>query len=209
VTWFGLRHVFVLVKMTDDLTALGRMWLRSPTRAPSSLARSVLELATGQTCPPRTPESGARGVDRSGPAGASRDGSLPALRGLPSFSPAATDTVRRLFRAVVLVEMITPRSSPPAMLCTRAAGSQPPSPDNALRSLEDPERAGPGAAGIGRARNSIARPKARSEAPQARDRCDPGAEPLAGPAAGPMARSSSGGSCPVVGPAHAPGGVAG
>jgi hypothetical protein len=90
-----------------------------------------------------------------------------------------------------------------------AAETPPPSPDTTLRSLEDLERAGPGAAGIGRARNSIARPKAHSRDPKAGTRCDPGAGPLAGSAAEPMARSSSGGFSPIVRPAHARGGVAG
>src|SRR4029453_13359162 len=82
------------------------------------------------------------------------------------------------------------------------------SPDTRLRSLTDLERAGPGAAGMGQARNSIARPMTNSQDPKAGARCDPGAEPPTGSAAGPMARSSSSGSCPVVRPAHAPSGVA-
>ena len=185
------------------------MWLRSPTRAPSSLARSVLDSPPARLVLPERPSlvhEAWTDRDRSERLGTAL---CLHLRKLLDFSPTATDTVRRPFPALVLVHMIMPRSCSSAMLCARAAGSRPPSPDKALRSLEDPERAGPGAAGIGQARNSIPWPKARSGAPKAAARCDPGAESLAGSVAGPMARSSSGGSSPVARPAHARRGVAG
>jgi len=101
--------------------------------------------------------------------------------------------------------MSTPGACSPAMPRMPAKETPPPSQDTALRSLEDLERAGPGAAGTGQARNSIA----RSRDPKAGARCDPGAESLAGSLAGPMARSSSDGSSPVVRPANSRRGVAG
>jgi hypothetical protein len=96
-----------------------------------------------------------------------------------------------------------------AMARTQAAESLLPSPDTTLRSLMDPERAGPGAARNTQARNSIARAKAHTEDPTAGARCDPGAGPLAGSVAASIARSSSDGSSPVVLPADAQRGVAG
>jgi hypothetical protein len=105
--------------------------------------------------------------------------------------------------------MITPGTCCPAAPRTQAARSQRPSPDKALRCLGGPRGARSGAGGIGQARNSIAQPKARSDAPKAAARCDPGAEPPAGSVAGPMARSSSGGSPHFIRPAYARRGVAG
>jgi hypothetical protein len=155
------------------------------------------------------PESGARGVGRSGPAQiVSGTGLDRRLRRLPNFSPASTDTVGRSFRALVQVAMITSGTCCPAIPRTQAVRSRPPSPDTMPRSLEDLERAGPGATGIAQARNSIARRKARAQDPNGEAR-DPAAEPPAGSLVNSLARSSSGGSSPVVRPAHARRGVAG
>jgi hypothetical protein len=206
LTWFGLRHVFVLVEMTDHATALARIWaaLANASAVPRPQGRRSTRHRAG--LPSLGPESGARGVERSGPgAGRLGTGLDLRLRRLPNFSAASPATVGRLFRALVKVKMSTPGTCSPATPRMPAEETPPPSPDTALRSLEDLERAGPGAAGTGQARNSIA----RSRDPKARARCDPRAESLAGSLAGPMARSSSGGSSPVVRPAHGPRGVAG
>jgi hypothetical protein len=210
VTWFGLRHVFVLVEMTDAPTALARMGRRSPTPSAAACPQGRCSTRHRAGLPSLGPESVARGADRSGATqSVSGTGLDLRLRRLPNFSPAITDTFRGPFRALVLVKMITPGTCSPAMPRMPAAETPPPSPDTTLRALEDLERAGPGAAGIGQARNSIARLKAHSRDPKAGARCDPGAGPMAGSAAGPMAQSSSGGSSPVVRRAHAPRGVAG
>jgi hypothetical protein len=52
LTWFGRRHVFVLVRMTDHATVLARMRPCSPTRAPSSPARWVLNSPPGRLAYP-------------------------------------------------------------------------------------------------------------------------------------------------------------
>ena len=176
VTWFGLRHVFVLVEMTDArlrLPACGCTRQRGGSGRPHGRRRTRHREAHL----PRTRGSGARGADRSGPAQNDSGRALDLrLQRLPDFSPASTDTLGRLFRALVLVEMITPGTCSPAMPRMPAAETPPPSPAPTLRSLEDLERAGPRAAGIGQARNSIARPKAHSQDPQGGARCDQGPE---------------------------------
>jgi hypothetical protein len=187
------------------------MWRRSPTRAPLLAYKVGTRLATGLACPRWGPSPlHEERTDRDRRRASRGTGLDLRLRRLPNFSPAITDTFRGPFRAlVVVVKMITPGTCSPAMPRMPAAETTPPSPDTTLRSLEDLERARPGAAGIGQARKSIARPKAHSQDPQAGARCDPGAGPVARSAAGPMALSSSGGSLPVVRAAHARGGVAG
>jgi hypothetical protein len=210
LTWFGRRHVFVLVRMTYHATVLARMRPCSPTRAPSSPARWVLKLATGQACLLRKLEPGARGAERSGPMQRVPGRGLDLrLRDSPISPRPSASRFDAHSAPFVLVEMITPRTCSPAVLRTPAAGTPPPSPDTTPRCLGKPEHAGRGAAGIGQGRTSIARPNARCKDPQTGARCDPGAGPLAGSAAGPMARSSSGGSSPVVRPARGPRGVAG
>jgi hypothetical protein len=206
----GFRHVFVLVMMTDHATGPARMWQRSPTRAPLLAYKVGARLATRLACPPWGPSPvHEERTDRDRRRASRGTGLDLRLRRLPNFSPAITDTARGPFRALVLVEMITPGNCCPATPRMLAAETPPPAPEPTLRSLEDLERAGPGAAGVGQARNSIARPRSHSQDPQAGARCDPGAGPLAGFTANPVARSSSGGSSPLVRPAHARRGVAG
>jgi len=85
----------------------------------------------------------------------------------------------------------------------------PPSLFATLRCLRDPECAGLGPVGIAEARHLIVRQEALSEDPKTWARRDPAAEPEADSLAKPTARSSSGGSSPVVLPAYALRGVAG
>jgi len=191
--------------MTDRATALAPCGRARQRERRSSPARSALDSPPVRLALPgaRVRCTGSRPIG----TGAERLGTgldLP-LRRLPNLSPASPATVGRMFRALVKVKMSTPGACSPAMPRMPAEETPPPSPDTALRSLEDLDRAGQGAAGTGQARNSIA----RSRDPKARARCDPRAESLAGSLAGPMTRSSFGGSSPVVRPAHGPRGVAG
>jgi hypothetical protein len=106
------------------------------------------------------------------------------------------------------MEMITPETFSPVRPREPAAEPPPSSLDATPHCCGDPERAGSGPVEIAQARESIPRQKALAENPRTVARLDPHAEPLAGSLAGPIARSSSGGSSPLVRPAHARGGVA-
>jgi hypothetical protein len=189
--------------MTDHPTVLTRMRPCSPTRAPSSPATWVLNSPPGRLAYRGSSSPAHEERSDRGRCSASRAGGLDLrLRRLPHFSPALSVTVRRPFRALVRVEMITPRICSPAVLRT-------PSPETTRRCLEKPEPAGRGAAGISRTPELDRPAEGTLRCSKSGGCCDPGAEPLAGSAAGSMARSSSGGSSPVVRPAHAPRGVAG
>jgi hypothetical protein len=94
VTWFGLRHVFVLVEMTDARPRLHHVAaLANASAAPPHVVGA--RLATGLACPPRaTRVQRTKRWPDSGPAQSVPERRVNgALGKLPNSSPPATDTV--------------------------------------------------------------------------------------------------------------------